>query len=132
MLKFEDISIMLEHGDYYFHYHEEWVDFRGKQQERYGFVSYWEMSKLIVSMGEIKIKNYIEKTFDVADKGKDVCTPSFKTKEEAGKCLEWLKQKIFETTLIGKENLEAEKIKKREEDRQNVRLLKKIKQLKIL
>lgn len=119
---FEDIRIgfydkkMID-GGYTFKYTSTWKDLRGTQQSSEQYFGYWDMHNLIISMGEIKIKNYIEKNFDLINCDKKTSIPVFKTKEEAEKCYEWLKQKVFETTLIGKENLQAEQDRKREENK---------------
>ena len=80
----------------------------------------WETEKagiqhftnLIVSMGSIKIKNYFIKNFNAKFVEQNYIA-YFDTQQDAEKALEWLKQKIFETTLIGTETIEKEKEEKR-------------------
>jgi hypothetical protein len=72
---FKDIRIdsydkkMMDDG-YTFKYTSTWKDFRGVQQSSEQYFGYWDMHNLIISMGEIKIKNYIEKNFDLINSGK--------------------------------------------------------------
>jgi hypothetical protein len=115
-LKFEDIRIEQYSDGYTLGYASIWEDYRGRRQVKKNTLAYWEMAKLIVSMGEIKIKNYIRKNFKLTEHS-STRAPIFETIEEAEKCYEWLKQKVFETTLVGKENIKAERDRKREEER---------------
>jgi aspartyl aminopeptidase len=70
---------------------------------------------MIVSMGEIKIKNYLVKNYNAI---KEATNVAFHTEEDAKTVLEWIKQKVFETTLIGTEKIEAEIKQKQEANRQ--------------
>jgi hypothetical protein len=73
----------------------------------------------IISLGRIKIKNYLIKNFNAFfndNNGYQKYVPYFSSQEDAEKALEWMKQKIFEATLIGKDVLEKETRQKRIED----------------
>ena len=78
-------------------------------------LSYYVLSNMIVSMGEIKIKNYLVKNYNAI---KEATNVAFHTEEDAKTVLEWIKQKVFETTLIGTEKIEAEIKQKQEANRQ--------------
>lgn len=80
-------------------------------------VSTYNLHTIIISLGYIKIKNLLIKDFAANFNERDNYYPKFKTKEDAQKALDWIKQKVFETKIIGKDNLEAEKEKKIAENR---------------
>lgn len=93
---------------YYFEYEE-------KRSWSYGMakyvLSYHDMHHMIISMGSIKIQNLFNKTYKMVS----ARNAYFETREDAEKALEWLKQKTFETTIVGEDVLyEAERQKRQE------------------
>ena len=63
-VKFEEVKIKEdEYGDYVLAYTQEWEDYRGERTKSEGTLACWEMAQWVVTMGEVKIENYILKNF---------------------------------------------------------------------
>lgn len=75
-------------------------------------LSYNDMSRMIVSLSYIKIRNIFNKTYKMTSDTELY----FDTIEDAEAAFEWLKQKVFETTLVGADTLKEIENRKRQEN----------------
>lgn len=124
MVEFKDIKITwttevdydTKHKNKFYYFEYEIYNWRGLKMKNK--LTYYDMHQMIVSMSEIKIKNYFNKNFDMFSQS----SVRFNTEDSAKEAYEWLKQKCMETTLIGVDTLRqnnydriVENRKKREE-----------------
>lgn len=110
----EQIYITQGYEGYIYLFNYELLYSNTRKQINTGKINTYNLEQLIVSMSAVKIKNYLIKEYNAQFYNR---IPIFKTEKEAGEALKWIKQKSFETTLIGIDTLKVEKEKKEAENK---------------